>query len=163
MEISTGRAALETLKMEAVRLKGENEQLEKQGKQLEKEIQQMKAQGAQAQARSVPAKDIGSFHVYFQKFSEPMGPALLRSCVDVIQKTDSQAVISFADSEGCIVAASGDSAQQQGISAKHLINFWTRWAGGSGGGRESMAQGQIEKLDFFSMPKFEQFFRERAK
>ncbi len=163
MGLAAGRAALQSLKAEAARLREENERLEKQGKQLEKEIQQMKARGAQAQARSVPAKDIGSFHVYFQKFPEPMGPVVLRSCVDVIQKTDSQAVISFADSEGCIVAASGDSAQQQGISAKHLINFWTRWAGGSGGGRESMAQGRIEKLEFFSMPKFEQFFQERSK
>lgn len=154
---------IESLKAEAARLREENERLEKQGKQLEKEIQQAKARDAQARARNVPAKEIGSFHVYFQKFPEPMGPAVLRSCVDVIQKTDSQAVISFADSEGCIVAASGDSAQQQGVSANQLISFWTRWAGGSGGGREGMAQGRIEKLELFSMLKFEQFFQERAK
>ncbi|MDO8730107.1 MAG: DHHA1 domain-containing protein [Candidatus Omnitrophota bacterium] len=163
MEISTGRAALETLKMEAVRLKEENEQLEKQGKQLEKEIQQIKTQGAQAQARNVPAKEVGPFRVYFQKFSEPMGQAVLRSCIDVIQKADPQAVISIADSTGCIAAGTGATAQQQGISAKQLIEFWTALAGGSGGGRESMAQGQIENPELFSIQKFEQFIRERAK
>jgi len=161
--LASGRAALESLKAEADRLREENERLAKQSKQLEREIQQLKTQGAQAQARNVPAKEIGPFHVYFQKFSEPMGPSVLRSCIDVIQKADPQAVISIADSTGCIVAGTGGTAQRQGISAKQLIDFWTTLAGGSGGGRESMAQGHIEKPDFFSMQKFEQFFQERSK
>ena len=163
MEFPAGRAALDSLKAETARLREENDRLEKQGKQLEKEIQHLKAQGAQAQARDIAPKEVGSFHVYFRKFSEPMGPAVLRSCIDAIQKTDPQAVISIADSGGSIAAGTGGAAQKQGISAKQLIDFWTAVAGGSGGGREGMAQGHIEKLEFFSMQKFEQFFREHLK
>lgn len=163
MGVDSGRAALDSLKAEAARLREENEGLEKQGKQMEKEIQQLKTQGAQAQAKNVPATHIGSFRVYFQKFSEPMGPAILRSCMDAIQKTDPQAVIAIADSAGCIATGTGVAAQQQGISAKHLIDFWTALAGGSGGGRESMAQGHIDRLDFFSLQKFQQFFQERTR
>ena len=163
MEVGGGRAALDTLKAEAARLREENERLEKQGKQLEKEIQQLKTQSARAQAQHVPATNIGSFHVYFQKFSEPMGPAVLRSCIDAIQKTDPQAVIAIADSTGCIAAGTGGVAQQQGVSAKQVIDFWTALAGGSGGGREGMAQGHIDQLGFFSMQKFQPFFQERAK
>ena len=163
MGSAAGRAALESLKAEAARLKETNERLGRQGKQLEKEIQQLKTQDAQAQAKNIPAEEVGPFHAYLQRFSEPMGPAALRSCLDVIQKADPKAVISVADSTGCVVVGTGGAAQQQGISARQVIDFWTHRAGGSGGGREGMAQGHIEKLDLFSMQTFKQFFQERSK
>lgn len=162
MSPTSERVALESLKAEAARLREDNERLQKQNKQLEKEIQQLKAQDAQAQAKNIPAQEVGPFHAYLQKFSEPMGPSALRSCMDAIQETDPKAVISVADLTGCVVVGTGDAARQQGISARQVIDFWTHRAGGSGGGREGMAQGHIEKLDLFSMQTFKQFFQERA-
>ena len=163
MALAAGRAAFESLKAEAARLREDNERLEKQAKQREKENQQIKIQEAQAQARNVQTEEMGPVHAYLFKFPEPVGLVVLRSCIDAIQKTDPQAVISFADSSGCIVVGSGDAAQKQGISARQVIDFWTRKANGSGGGRESMAQGRIEKLNFFSMQEYKNFFQERLK
>ena len=56
MQITGGRAALDSLKGEATRLREENERLEQQGKQMEKEIQQLKSQGTQAQVQAVAVR-----------------------------------------------------------------------------------------------------------
>ena len=165
MEVPTGRAEFESLKSEAARLKENNERLEKQNKQMEKEIQQLKVEGAQAQARNVPAKKVASLHLYLKLFSEPMGPVVLRSSADAIQKNDPSSIAFLIDSQGYCVATTGAAAQTRGISAKQLMELSTKLAGGSGGGRESMAQGRIEKLDSFSAieKQFEQYVQERVK
>ena len=165
MEVSAGRGEFESLKSETARLKEDKERLEKQNKQLEKEIQQLKVEAAQQQARNVPARQVASFHLYLKLFSEPMGPLVLRSSADAIQKSDPNSIAFLVDSEGYCVAATGGAAQTRGISAKQLMELSTKLAGGSGGGRESMAQGRIEKLDFFLAiaKEFEQYLEERVK
>ncbi len=150
MEDSAGRVEFQSLKARAAQLKEENERLEQQAKQLEKEIQQLKVQGAQMEARKITAEEVGPFHLYVRMFSEPMGPAALRSCADIIQREDPSSITFLADAQGYCVAATGGTAQKQGISAQKLMELSTQLAGGSGGGRESMAQGRIEKLDLFS-------------
>lgn len=164
MQDAAGRAEFQSLKAEAVRLKEENDGLERQAKQLEKEIQQLRVQGAQAQARNVLPKDVGPFRFYLKLFSEPMGPDVLRSSAGVIQKNDPSSIAFLADSQGYCVASTGGVVQKQGISARQLMELSTQLAGGSGGGRESMAQGRIEKLDLFSeiAKRFEQHIRERS-
>ncbi|MBI3323020.1 MAG: hypothetical protein HYZ95_00980 [Candidatus Omnitrophica bacterium] len=150
MGAPVGRAALESLKAEAARLREENERLGRQGKQLEKEIQQLKAQGAQAQARSICAKEVASFRVYSERFPEPMDPAALRSSADAIRKRDPEAIIFLCDPGGLCVAASGDAAQKRGIRANELLQLSTQVAGGSGGGRPDMAQGRVNEPSRFS-------------
>ena len=165
MALAAGRAALESLKAEAARLREDIERLERQGKQLEKEIQQVKAQGAQAQARGLSAKEVASFRVYSERFAGPMDPAALRSSADAIRQKDPEAIILLCDAQGFCVAASGGAAQKKGISANELLKLSTQVAGGSGGGRPDMAQGRLKEISSFSevQKRVEQFIQERSK
>ena len=145
METPVGRAAFESLKTDAARLKEENELLEKQNRQLEKEIQQLKAEGARSQARNVPPKDVASFRFYSAQFREPMDPAALRSSADAIRKNEPEAIIFLSDAQGFCVAAVSPTAQKKGIAANELLKLSTRIAGGSGGGRADLAQGRMKE------------------
>lgn len=143
------RAAVESLKAEAARLREDIERLEKQGKQMEKEIQQIKARGAQAQARALSAKEVASFRVYAERFTEPMDPAALRSSADAIRQKDPEAIIFLCDAQGFCVASSGGTALKRGILASELLKLSTKVAGGSGGGRPDMAQGRLKEVASF--------------
>lgn len=162
---AAGRAALESLKKEAARLREDNGRLEKQNRQLEKGIQQMKAQGAQVQARNVPAKEVASFRLYTAIFPAPMDPAALRACGDAIRKTDPEAIVFLSDPQGLCVATSGGTAQAKGIAADELLKLSTEIAGGSGGGRPELAQGRIQEPGRFDeiRRRLEQFIQERSR
>ena len=150
MALAAGRSAFESLKAEAARLREDNEGLEKQNKQLEKEIQQLKTQGAQAQAKNVPVRQVGSFHVYLAQFPGSMDPAILRSSADAIQKSDPEPIIFLCDTQGFCVATTGKAAQKRGILANELLKLSTEVAGGSGGGRPEIAQGRLKEPARFS-------------
>lgn len=165
MAAVAGRAEFAALKGEAARLKEENERLESRGKQLEKEIQQLKARGAQAQAKDVPVRQVGPFHLYLAQFPGPMDPAALRACADAIRRSDPEPIIFLCDAQGFCVATSGGTAQRQGILANELLRIATQAAGGSGGGRADLAQGRLRDLSRFPEveKEMDQYIRERSK
>ncbi len=170
MEVAGGRAALDSLKAEAARLREENEVLEKQGKQLEKEVQQMKAQGAQAQAREMTGErerdvwviELGPYEskVYLEKM-EGLDQRSLRSVTDEICRTNPRSLALLWNPSGQVVAASG--AQIKGFfPATQLLKIANQVAGGSGGGRDELAQGGIEDVSKMEKEKIKQLIRSYA-
>ena len=170
MGFPVGRAALESLKAEKARLREDNERLEKQGKQMEKEIQQMKAQGAQAQAREMAGNrekhvlviELGSYEskVYLEKMEE-LDQRNLRSVTDEICRTDPRSLALLWNRGGQVVAASG--AQIKGFfPATQLLKIANQVAGGSGGGRDDLAQGGVEDVSKMEKEKIKQLIRSYA-
>ncbi len=164
MTAFSGKAAFELLKLKAAKLKEQNEQLDRQNKELEKEIQQLKNKDAQAQAKNISMNEVASFHVYCEKFSEPLDAAAMRFSADAIRKEDPEAIIFLTNSQGLYVASSGGAAQQAGIGANQIVKL-TEAVGGSGGGRPDMAQGRFKEperfLEFLDM--IMKFINEKAK
>lgn len=165
MGFAAGRAALQSLKAEAARLREENERLEKQGKQTEKEIQQIKAQGAQAQARNVPSVEVGSFRFFAYHFEDPMDHTALRIVADGIRKVEPEAIIFLADVQGFCAASSGAIAQAKGVGANKLLARANELAGGKSGGRPEMAMGRLDHPACFTEVRggLIQFIEERAR
>ena len=152
MEAAAGRAALESLKGEAARLKEANERLEKQNKQLEKEILQLKIAAGEEYAKSATEQkmEIGLIPFVGVQFQGRMQHESLRATADWIQKKEEKAVTFLMDQGGYCVATSSGAAQKRGIAANELLKAATEAAGGSGGGRPNIAQGRIDDPSRFS-------------
>lgn len=151
MGLAVGRAALESLKAEAARLRGENQRLEKQAKQLEKEIDDLKLRDAQAEAKNVDFCEVGRFKFFAKQFQEPMDHASLRVVADGIRKVEPEAIIFLEDTRGFCVASSGATAQAMRIGADNLLacvnESGTR---GKSGGRPAMAMGRLDDPNRFA-------------
>lgn len=163
--LAAGRAALESLKAEAARLREDIEQLEKRGKQLEKELYDLKLRDAQAEAKNVDFCNVGSFRFFAKRFQEAMDHPALRVVADAIRRTEPEAIIFLEDAQGFCVAGSGATAQVKNIGADNLLARANEIAGGKSGGRPAMAMGRLDNPELFAKVRGQlaQFIQERSK
>ncbi len=163
VEALTGQGAFRRLKEQASRLEEVAQRLKAspdqvveavdrvsaRTKEMEDRLQNLKIQGLQEQAKRMTPREMGPVRLIVEQLPDSVDPAALRTLADAIRGREPEAVIFLADKEGYCVAASSPRAQKLGILAPQLIQLATQVAGGSGGGRPDLAQGQLKEPSKF--------------
>jgi alanyl-tRNA synthetase len=120
-------------------------ELQDEIRSLQKQVQQEKERAARRIASGSlleQAEQIGRAHLIMAKMEGSIGE--LRSAADVLRKTNERLVCLLASTDGgkvAFVAAASADLVREGLSARELARDAAAIVGGSGGGRDDLAQG----------------------